>query len=219
MVTLIKQFKSQNNKAFTLFVSMLVASLLLAVGFSIGNIIVKQLRLSASGGGSQVAFYAADSASECALFWDRKDGDGESVGESPFSPISSESIENLHIVCGSGQEVDGGGLVYGLTKVCNTSTCGPSAVFSTTTFYVDFKDRLDEQYKGCARVTIAKKYDAAIGSEETIIDTKGYNTDLLYTAPIASTGYSGSPIYSGATDVRCDLNRQRVVERGLLLSY
>lgn len=204
----------QKNRAFTLFVSLLVAALMLAIGFSIGNIIIKQLVLSSSGGGSQIGFYAADSGSECALYWDRKDGDGLSVAESPFSPIATSTDELLRIVCGAGADVDGGGLVYGLTKICDTDLCGPMSTHATTSFYIDLRDRLDPSYRACSHVIVSKSYDPLTGAEDTVIDSRGYNTDL-----IIDTG-GGSYSYNFLNPgVRCNLSRPRVVERGLLLTY
>lgn len=48
----------------------LVSSIVLAVGAAIFGIAQKQVMLSAIGRDSQFAFYAADTAAECALFWD-----------------------------------------------------------------------------------------------------------------------------------------------------
>jgi Tfp pilus assembly protein PilX len=57
---------------FTLLMSVLVASVLLALGYAIFNIAIKQVTLSSSGRESQFAFYAADSGIECGLYWDNK---------------------------------------------------------------------------------------------------------------------------------------------------
>ncbi len=60
------------ERGFTLFYAVLVASLLLALGLAIFNITYKELILSSGARESAVAFYAADAGLECALFWDRK---------------------------------------------------------------------------------------------------------------------------------------------------
>ena len=52
----------------------LVSSIVLAVGAAIFGIAQKQLLLSAIGRDSQFAFYAADTAAECALYWDFRFG-------------------------------------------------------------------------------------------------------------------------------------------------
>lgn len=68
----------QNNKlqqaGFTILVAVVTASILLIIAMSIGGIALKEQVLSTSGKESQVAFFAADSAMECALYWDQKKG-------------------------------------------------------------------------------------------------------------------------------------------------
>lgn len=201
------------NRAFTLFVSLLVASLLLAIGFSVGNILLKQLLLSSSGSGTQVAFYAADSAAECTLFWDRKDTSGYTLSESPFGTTTPT---DLRLICGAGSAADGGGLVYGFNKVCDDGLCGPGATQATSTFYIDFRDPDDAKYMACAFVTVGKRFDPATGAESTVIDARGYNTDLLSDG---SGGYGYGYGTAGTGGTSCNLERPRVVERGLLLTF
>ncbi len=55
---------------FTILLAALVASLVLTLGISIFSIAQKQVILSSLGRSSQFAFYAADTAAECALYWD-----------------------------------------------------------------------------------------------------------------------------------------------------
>lgn len=59
-----------NEKGFTILLAALVATLVLALGISVFSIAQKQIILSSLGRGSQFAFYAADTAAECALYWD-----------------------------------------------------------------------------------------------------------------------------------------------------
>lgn len=60
----------KTHRGFTLLMSVLVASVMLALGYALYNIAVKELILSSSGRESQFAFYAADTGVECALYWD-----------------------------------------------------------------------------------------------------------------------------------------------------
>ena len=55
---------------FTLLLAALVSSIVLALGAAIFAIAQKELILSSVGRNSQFAFYAADSAAECALYHD-----------------------------------------------------------------------------------------------------------------------------------------------------
>ena len=61
---------TSSERGFTLLLAALVSSIVLAVGAAIFGIAQKQVLLSAIGRDSQFAFYAADTAAECALYWD-----------------------------------------------------------------------------------------------------------------------------------------------------
>lgn len=56
---------------FTILFSVLVGSLVLAIGLAILNVTIKQITLSGAGRESHKSFYAADSAMECVLYYDR----------------------------------------------------------------------------------------------------------------------------------------------------
>lgn len=58
------------QRGFTLLLSALISSVVLALGVSIFEIAQKQVNLSSMGRESQFAFYAADTGAECALYWD-----------------------------------------------------------------------------------------------------------------------------------------------------
>lgn len=60
------------QKGFTLMLAALAASIALTLGASIFSISSKELQLSSIGRDSQFAFYAADTAAECALYWDMR---------------------------------------------------------------------------------------------------------------------------------------------------
>ena len=59
-----------NERGFTLLLSALIVSIVLAIGASISGLAQKELTLSSIGRDSQFAFYTADSGAECALYWD-----------------------------------------------------------------------------------------------------------------------------------------------------
>src|SRR5229473_174899 len=59
-----------NQKGFTLLLAALISSIVLSLGAAIFSIAQKELALSSVGRNSQFAFYAADTAAECALYWD-----------------------------------------------------------------------------------------------------------------------------------------------------
>lgn len=78
-------------RGFTVLLSLLVAALLLILGLSMFTIVQKQVVLSSIGRDSQLAFYAADTGAECALYWDfRHNAFTQSPG--PLITCDEESI-------------------------------------------------------------------------------------------------------------------------------
>jgi len=59
-------------RGFTLLIAVILTSVLLSVGLALLDIAYKQVVLSSTARQSQYAFYAADSAMECALYWDQQ---------------------------------------------------------------------------------------------------------------------------------------------------
>ena len=201
--TFIQSKSSQSG--FTLFIALIVSSLLLAVGFSLSTIILKQLIFSNSGKESQLAFYAADSGAECALYWDRKGIDGYTVFDGAFAT----STANRDIFCGSGGPTTPSTAQVGsFEKAVNANQ-----IEATTTFYADFSDPSDSENKACAKVTVYKWLDISQDPpiEHTRIDSRGYNV------PMTKGSGSDVPVISGAV---CDYgSSNRVVERAVRLDY
>ena len=196
------EVRKEKSGGFTLFVAVLVSSLLLAVGFSIGNIVLKQLTIAGGGGGSLVAFYAADSAVECATYWDRKKADGTTWSLGPFS---TSTLADGGFDPSTGLQCGPNGAVKGWTKTCdNSAICNASSLAATTTFMIDFKDPYNPTYLACAAVVVNKQYNPTTFEETTRIESRGYNTDLV---SVSGGGFA------------CNLDRQRVVERGILQNY
>lgn len=83
----IKNSKYLRNKraGFAMLYAVLVSSILLSIGLAIFNLTIKELLLSSLGRDSQFAFYAADTGTECALYWDFQ--------ADAFATSTSSSIE------------------------------------------------------------------------------------------------------------------------------
>lgn len=116
--------RENNQEGFTLLFAVLVANLILAIGIATFNLTVKQVTLSSVGRESQVAFFAADSGVECALYWDFKHN-----AFSVSQPISSITCNGITIT----QADDGGtlgGRAYG-TPTTFTFTFPPDPFCAT----------------------------------------------------------------------------------------
>lgn len=85
--------RKNDQKGFTLLLATIVASLMLAVGAAMFSIIKKEVILSSLGRDSQFAFYAADTAAECALYWDFRH-DVFSATSSPWTDLMCDQ-QNL----------------------------------------------------------------------------------------------------------------------------
>jgi hypothetical protein len=193
------------RRGFTLFIALIVSSLLLAVGLSLSTIILKQLIFSNSGKESQLAFYAADSGAECALYWDRKGVDGYTTFDGAFATSST----NKDIFCGTGGPTTPQTAQVGSFE----KIMSPDQLQATTTFYVDYSDVNEVDHKACAFVTVYKWLDITQTDpvQHTRIDSRGYNVPLL-----GSVGSDVDPT-NGA---KCDFSdTSRVVERAVRLDY
>jgi Tfp pilus assembly protein PilX len=128
---MIHLFINKNKRqGFTLFVGLIIASSLLLIATGVVNLALKQALISNSGKESQLAFYAADTGMECAIYWDIANPSG----------VSAFSIETgtLDIECNKDGNNPNNHWTVGGSSV---STVGP------ITF-------LPEPY--CAMVTITK---------------------------------------------------------------
>ena len=65
-------FKHLQRRGFTLIIAVILASVATAVGLALSSIAFKSVRLSDTSQSSSLAFYAADSALECALYADQQ---------------------------------------------------------------------------------------------------------------------------------------------------
>lgn len=73
------QGKQSNQKGFTLFMAMVITATLLLIAGGVANLAIRQSLISNAGKESQMAFYAADTGMECALYWDINNPSGSSA--------------------------------------------------------------------------------------------------------------------------------------------
>ena len=214
--------RNQNNAGFTLFVALIVTSLLLSIGFSLSNIVLKQLIFSQSSRESQISFYAADSGAECALYWDRKNQFGTTTlyGAFATSTHGEDGSIAYDFYCGFG--TDATGRIGNFNKQLSNGGLPPVNA-ATTTFYIDYQDAITgddvkSQKGACAKVTVAKWLDTTttpgVPFERTVIDSRGYDIPF-----VGLVGLLGTPPTQTWGDGRCQINSSRVVERAIRLDY
>ncbi len=84
------------NNGFTLLLSLVVMSAVLVTSLGIADIVAREINLSSIGKESQVAFYAADTGAECAMYWDIQAG-----------PLSTKTETQISCAGVSGLKVGG----------------------------------------------------------------------------------------------------------------
>ncbi len=141
-----------SQRGYTLLFAVLLTSMVLAISVSILTISQKELILSSSSRESQASLYAADSALECAQYYDEK------------GLLATSS--NTLLVC-NGQDADALPITYPTSAnpaVRVSDVIGP--------FYIDPNPATR---RACATITVTKQYGQSSGLT-TIIEARGYNT-------------------------------------------
>jgi hypothetical protein len=178
------------NKGYTLLFSVIISSLVLAVGISILSISKKEFALSSSARESAYAFYAADSGLECVLYHDNG-----------FDGTFSTSSNVGNVECGD-DTLQGGDFVDVERDVDSNGT---------GTFTMHIKTNTGISDTSCASVEIIREYfpDPNYGNiliPRTTISSRGYNV-----------GWRENGNQPGDDD--CDGDSPKKVERGLKLTY
>src|ERR1035437_10985727 len=154
-----KQPTTNNRKPTTesgiaLYMAITITSAIVLVAFAIISLALRQISISNAGRDSQVAFYAADAGSECALYWDAKNTGGSAFAST--SPVTISCNQNNP----TGQNMS--------NPTPNVIPAWISPV-ATSTFTISF---LPDPY--CATVTVVKTLNGSTMS--TKIESRGYNT-------------------------------------------
>lgn len=136
------------------------------LGSSVFSIAQKQVKLSSIGRDSQYAFYAADTAAECALYYDIR---FQAFGETTPAPTT--------IVCD--KNASGGDLSVDTTVTTNGTAA--TSTFTMDFFARDIVNGVPADGSNCAQVTVAKNPTAP----HTVIHADGYSTscDTITTSP------------------------------------
>ena len=146
-----KNEKEKNNDGYALLLSVLVSTVILAIGLGVLNIVQKGALLSSVSKESQLAFYAADSGGECALYWDRKH---TGFSATVFSTSTFSFPPSSGVVCGDDD----------IAQVWTTSNV--TADTAETTFDLTYTNN------SCVTVVVAKSNSG----RKTVINSRGHNT-------------------------------------------
>jgi hypothetical protein len=168
----------KSQRGFTLLLAALVSSIVLSLGASIFVVAKKELALSSIGRDSQYAYYTADQAAECALYWDQRPEKPDGSSNSFFA-TSTPNNPSYTPIC------DGQSLIpAGLSDMPGRPPSGPPVTYPYTMSFTYSPTTGGTSY--CANVRV-EKCDGPIAANgtctsvvpaviHTLIHADGYNT-------------------------------------------
>ncbi|MFA6270592.1 MAG: pilus assembly PilX N-terminal domain-containing protein [Candidatus Paceibacterota bacterium] len=145
----------------TLFIAIMIMSVLLFISFAVINIGLKATTFATSGRDSQYAFYAADSGTECAVYWDSKPATGSAFA-------TSTSGDSLNFTCAGSADMNTGQAIVGtstLSRIGGGGSANPTSIFGFV------MNQGSDPVNYCAIVTVTKNLNGT-----TYIKSRGYNT-------------------------------------------
>lgn len=163
------------KKGFTMLFAVLISSLLLSIGVAILDLTLKEFALSSAGKSSQFAFYAADDAAECALYWENHNNNPSAATSTDSSfATSSESYPFLTFNC-HGQPVSKDDISIAPPEEPQTVITNPtpSTTEAVTSFWTSYTGTINGP---CAHVVVTKTTNDDDGLVSTVIDSRGYDT-------------------------------------------
>jgi hypothetical protein len=163
-----KQFmsKEKSKAGFAILFAVLLASFLITLGISIFSISLKEIMITTSVRDSQIAYYIADSARECALYWDIKQGAFPACLNSDCTSVSTTTAPK--ITCN------------GKDTILNFNHPASSLIHSVT--IQDFFQATSSISSPISDISIEKKLDLSIPTAPKIITTikaYGHNTGIV----------------------------------------
>lgn len=158
-----KQKNIKSNAGFAILFSVLLASFLITLGISIFSISLKEIMITTSVRDSQIAYYIADSARECALYWDIKKGAFPACFNSDCSSQTNSADLINPITC------NGNSISLSFDK--NGSTYSTSKP--------DFFKASSSALSPVSDISISKTFNSSKNRVVTTISAFGHNTGVL----------------------------------------
>lgn len=106
---------SLRPRGFALLFTLLITSIIFSISLGVYNLIIGEIILSGTGRDSQLAFYAADAGTECALYWDIQH---PGLAKSAFSTSTPAVIS-----CAGQSKSVGGGSVSNFSLSFGNGSC------------------------------------------------------------------------------------------------
>jgi len=164
-----KQSDVKQKDGFAVLFSVMLASFLITLGISIFSISLKEVMITTSVRDSQVAYYVADSARECALYWDVKQGAFPACFEDDCTNVADypTPVEVQNITCNGTS-----------TSLTFTKTGSTGSTYSASLKNFFAMSSADES-QPVSDIKIIKEWIPDTKSIKTTIETRGHNTGII----------------------------------------
>lgn len=176
-----KTTSSNQEQGFALLMTLIVVTVVIAIGLTVLDLSTKQIRLSTNAKDSEIAFHAANAGMECARYWRRESSDdmenGESIDPSCFedSTRTLSNTNNPQIIMDS-DDGDVFKYVYSFTWAGETRCSEITALVASSTssgdgLTINNMSDLIPGYPGGA----TDEKECAAGERCTVLSVRGYN--------------------------------------------
>ncbi len=188
--------KNQNNKGIVILFAVVIAAIVLAITLGITSIAFKSIQLSTSARDSHFAYFAADAAAECGLYYDLKNPD---VSARLAAAKQGDGGGDVVINCGGATSPD--------ITATPTDEVSPVVFFNFQSGGMPGFDVVNHDlvsgidYSYCAVLHITKHVPVPPDLHETQIDAYGYNVSCA------------------VLDANKNVINHNIVERYLRVSY
>ncbi len=159
----------------------MLASFLITLGISIFSISLKETTITTSVRDSQIAYYIADSARECALYWDVKKGAFPACLDSGcLTDTSAEALTVPTITC-NGININKSNVSTDPDTFLKISKLSGSPVYQSNIVTNFFKASSTSDVPPMSDMSVIKEWvgDNTTGYIRTTINTWGHNTGII----------------------------------------
>jgi hypothetical protein len=184
------------NRGYSLIFAVMVGSMLMLIGASIISLATKERDIVTSSRESQVAFFSADAALECALYSDLQGTNGRSVFLEPYNfDLKSGGMNpfTYNFSCGN----------FPTMQITSTKSVDNQTVTNTFSL-ISVSDNSSILNNACVLVEV-KKYDDPSDGDNSITEPDGYKV----TTTIKAMGRNSA----------CGTKKNIQVERAVEVSY
>ncbi len=169
-----KAASATKESGFALLFAVLLSSVLISLGLSIFNISLKEIDIATSARDSAQAYYAADSARECAIYWDIVKGAIPACIDQSTADCGI-NVAATQITCaGNTVNVD----LSGSTDPASLNFVESGLGYFSQNPMVNFFKFSSNPLDPASDIYISKIYNATNGTVDTTIETFGHNSQI-----------------------------------------